>query len=79
MAAASVAVVVAGHTARFWRIEKIDFPLSWAFAGVAAVAFLAGELCDSLASKKDGSAAEQKRNTGKESKTAGARAPDSVS
>ncbi len=51
LAAACVAVVVAGHTERFSVLERIDFPLSWAFAGMAGVAFLAAELCHSIASR----------------------------
>ncbi len=51
LAVACVAVVVAGHTERFSVIERIDFPLSWAFAGTAGVAFLAAELCHSIASR----------------------------
>ena len=51
LAGACVAVVVAGHTERFSPLERIDFPLSWAFAGLAGVAFLAAELCHSIASR----------------------------
>ena len=51
LAVACVAVVVAGHTERFSLLERIDFPLSWAFAGMAGVAFLAAELCHSIASR----------------------------
>ncbi|MDP8990789.1 MAG: hypothetical protein M3N41_12005 [Acidobacteriota bacterium] len=50
LAVACVAVVVAGHMARFSALERIDFPLSWAFAGMAGVALLAAELCHSIAS-----------------------------
>ena len=32
---ACIAVVVAGHTERFGLLERVDFPLSWAFAGMA--------------------------------------------
>ena len=51
LAVACVAVVVAGHTERFSLLERIRFPLSWAFAGTAGVAFLAAELCHSIASR----------------------------
>jgi type IV secretory pathway VirB2 component (pilin) len=51
LAVACVAVVVAGHTERFALLERIEFPLSWAFAGMAGVAFLAAELCHSIASR----------------------------
>ena len=51
LALACVAVVVAGHMERFSVLERIDFPLSWAFAGIAGVAFLAAELCHSMASR----------------------------
>jgi len=51
LAVACVAVVVAGHMERFSALERIDFPLSWAFAGIAGVAFLAAELCHSIASR----------------------------
>jgi hypothetical protein len=51
LAVACVAVVVAGHTERFSLLERIDFPLSWAFAGIAGVAFLAAELCHAMASR----------------------------
>ena len=51
LALACVAVVVAGHTERFSSLEHIAFPLSWAFAGIAGVAFLAAELCHSIASR----------------------------
>jgi hypothetical protein len=50
MAVASIALVLAGHTARFGEIERMNFPLSGAFAAVAVVAFLAVELCHSIAS-----------------------------
>ena len=51
LAVACFAVVVAGHTERFSLLERIDFPLSWAFAGMAGIAFLAAELCNSIASR----------------------------
>ena len=50
MVAATVALVIAGHTDRFGLIERTDFPLTWACAGIALVALLAAELCYSLAS-----------------------------
>jgi uncharacterized membrane protein len=51
LAVACVTVVVAGHTERFSLLEHIDFPLSWTFAGIAGVAFLAAELCHSASSR----------------------------
>jgi hypothetical protein len=51
LALACVAVVVAGHMERFSLLERIRFPLSWAFAAIAGVAFLAAELCHSIASR----------------------------
>lgn len=49
LAAACIVVVVVGHTERFSLLERLDFPLSWAFAGIAGIAFLAAELCHSIA------------------------------
>jgi type IV secretory pathway VirB2 component (pilin) len=65
LAVACVAVVVAGHMERFSVIERIDFPLSWAFAGMAGVAFLAAELCHSIASRPP---SETPRNVAAKSK-----------
>ncbi|HEV2202734.1 MAG TPA: hypothetical protein VGR73_23190 [Bryobacteraceae bacterium] len=45
---ACVAVILLGNTKFLWRLERRDFPLSWALAGVAALAFLLTELCHSL-------------------------------
>ena len=42
---ACFALVLAGNTELAWRFEHTRFPLSWAFAGGAVLAFLAAELC----------------------------------
>src|SRR5579862_8964234 len=39
------AFILAGNTETLWRFEHRGFPLSWAFAGAAALAFLAAEFC----------------------------------
>jgi len=46
MALACFAFAWAGNTDLAWRFEYSGFPLSWAFAGAAIVAFLAFEFCD---------------------------------
>ncbi len=51
VALACIAVVVAGHTKRFSLLDRFGFPLPWAFAGIAGVAFLVAELCHSIASR----------------------------
>jgi hypothetical protein len=45
---ACVAVVFARDNEFLWRFERSSFPLSGVFGGVAALAFLVTELCDSL-------------------------------
>jgi hypothetical protein len=50
MTLACFALILAGNTELAWRFEHTAFPLSWALAGVAILAFLAGELCHSAAS-----------------------------
>jgi hypothetical protein len=45
---ACVAVILMGNTKLIWPFERKDFPLSWALAGLAALAFLATELSHSL-------------------------------
>jgi hypothetical protein len=42
------ALVLAGNTELGWRFEHRGFPLSWAFAGAAVLAFLAAEFCHSV-------------------------------
>jgi hypothetical protein len=37
--------IIAGNTELLYRFEHTPFPLSWAFAGLAVLAFLAAELC----------------------------------
>ena len=46
MAAASLAVVLAGNTELVSRFEYAGFPLSWVFAGVSIFALVAFEFCD---------------------------------
>jgi len=43
MTLACFAFVLAGNTDLVWRFEHTGFPLSWAFAGVAVLAFLGAE------------------------------------
>jgi hypothetical protein len=40
-----LAFILAGNTDFAYRFEHTKFPLSWAFAAVAVLAFLAAELC----------------------------------
>ena len=47
MTLACFAFVLAGNTELFWRFEHRGFPLSWAFAGAAVLAFLGAEFCHS--------------------------------
>jgi hypothetical protein len=47
MALACLALVLAGNTDLMWRFEHSGFPLSWALAGAAILAFLATEFFDS--------------------------------
>jgi uncharacterized membrane protein YoaT (DUF817 family) len=58
MTLACIALILAGNTETFYRLERTSFPLSWAFAGVAIFEFLAAEIChhyDSVAREaKDG-------------------------
>ena len=42
---ACFALILAGNTELVWRFEHTRFPLSWAFAGAAVLAFLAAEFC----------------------------------
>ncbi len=46
MAVACVAMILAGNMELAWRFEHASFPLSWAFAGAALLAFLAFEICE---------------------------------
>jgi hypothetical protein len=46
MTVACIALIVVGNTEFAWRLEHTGFPLSWAFAGAAMLAFLAAEVCD---------------------------------
>ena len=48
------ALVLAGDTELVWRFEHGGFPLSWAFAGTAVLAFLAAEFSHSDSSLPDG-------------------------
>jgi hypothetical protein len=45
-----LAVVLTGNTESIWRFEHTSFPLSWVLAGIAVLAFLATEFCDTTAS-----------------------------
>jgi hypothetical protein len=45
-ALACLVLVFAGNTEFAWRFEHSGFPLSWALAGSAVLAFLAFELCE---------------------------------
>ena len=45
MTVACFALILAGNTELVWRFEHRSFPLSWAFAGAAVLAFLAAEFC----------------------------------
>jgi hypothetical protein len=45
MTLACFAFVMAGNTELLGRFEHRGFPLSWAFAGAAIIAFLAAEAC----------------------------------
>jgi len=51
MTLACVTFIVAGNTELLWRFEHAAFPLSWAFGGIAMLAFLAAEFCDSTPSR----------------------------
>jgi hypothetical protein len=50
MTLACLVLIVAGNTELLWRFEHTGLPLSWAFAGVAVLAFAAFEFCDSASS-----------------------------
>jgi hypothetical protein len=45
-ALASLVLVLGGNTEFAWRFEHSGFPLSWALAGCAVLAFLAFEICE---------------------------------
>ena len=45
MTLASLALILAGNTELLYRFEHTRFPLSWACAGLAVLAFVAVELC----------------------------------
>jgi hypothetical protein len=45
MTPASWVLILAGNTETIWQFEHVGFPLSWAFAGAAMLAFLAAEFC----------------------------------
>ena len=50
MTLACFAFILAGNTESVWRFEHKAFPLSWAFAGAAVLAFAATELSHSVSS-----------------------------
>jgi hypothetical protein len=45
MTIACLALVLAGNTEMFYRLERSSVPLSWAFGAVAIVEFLFAEIC----------------------------------
>jgi hypothetical protein len=53
MTLACLALVFAGNTQIGYRLEHTGFPLSWAFAGLAVLQFVAVEICH-LGSRRDG-------------------------
>ena len=48
MTLACFALVLVGNSELGWRFEHRGFPLSWALAGTAVLAFLAAEFCHSV-------------------------------
>ncbi len=48
MIIACLAVILVGNTEAVYRFEHTRFPLSWAFATVAILAFLAAEFCHAI-------------------------------
>jgi hypothetical protein len=54
MTLACFAFILAGNTDLVWRFEHAGFPLSWAFAGVAVLAFLGAEFSQSASSRPGG-------------------------
>jgi hypothetical protein len=44
---ACITLVAVGNSEAVHRFEHTSFPLSWAFAGIAMIAFMAAELCRS--------------------------------
>ena len=53
LAAACFGTILAGNTDLFWQFEHAAFPLSWALAGIAVVAFLLYELFSSAAPRPE--------------------------
>jgi hypothetical protein len=51
MTLACFALVLAGNTDLVWRFEHTGFPLSWAFAGFAVLAFLGAEFSQPTVSR----------------------------
>jgi hypothetical protein len=45
MTLACIGLVLAGNTELFYRVERANFPLSWACAGVAMLQFTGAEIC----------------------------------
>ena len=54
MTLACFAFVLAGNTDLIWRFEHTGFPLSWAFAGFAVLAFLGAEFSQPAFSRSGG-------------------------
>ena len=44
---ACISFVALGNTEAVYRFEHTSFPLSWALAGIAMIAFIVAELCPS--------------------------------
>ena len=47
MTVGCVGLVLAGNTKWGFRLEHMDYPVSWVMAGIGVLAFLAGEICRS--------------------------------
>lgn len=45
MTVACVGLVLVGNTKIGFRLEQMDYPLSWIAAGVGVLAFLVSEIC----------------------------------
>jgi len=60
MTLACLALIVAGNTELLYRFEHTRFPLSWALAGIAVIAFVAAELCHPADALTGASEAEER-------------------
>lgn len=52
MTVACVGLVLAGNTKIGFRLEHMDYPLSWIAAGIGVLAFLVSEVCRPASSEK---------------------------